>query len=169
MGIKQMQGTSAYLEYIGPKGRKRKKNCIYNKNNICYYTKAQTYSGSCVGRVYCGNYDDSNNEDISLDKYKKDIKPQNKCKKNNNKKKSRNAKKHLSQKDLLYKEVMLLDKETKETIYIKIVEDKDKDVLSDKISIKSPLGQALCKTNIGREFEVIQGKNITIYVLKDVF
>lgn len=62
MGIKSMQGTSAFLEYIGPKGRKYKSNCIYFKNGICKCTKIQTYLGKCVGRVQCGYF----NEDKKL-------------------------------------------------------------------------------------------------------
>lgn len=30
MGIREMQGTLAHLEYIGPRGRKRRKYCVYN-------------------------------------------------------------------------------------------------------------------------------------------
>lgn len=35
MGIKRMQEVSAELEYIGPRGRKRKKNCVFYFEGIC--------------------------------------------------------------------------------------------------------------------------------------
>ncbi|SHF14345.1 Uncharacterised protein [Clostridium fallax] len=31
MGIREMQGTPAHIEYIGPKGGKRRSNCVYYK------------------------------------------------------------------------------------------------------------------------------------------
>jgi hypothetical protein len=52
MEIREMQGTSAYLQYIGPKGRKRKKNCIYYTDNKCSNNKSQVYLMNCVGRMY---------------------------------------------------------------------------------------------------------------------
>lgn len=59
MGIRNMQGTSAHLEYIGPKDRKYKKDCIYNKNNICTCGKTRIYLSKCAGRLICGFYEDS--------------------------------------------------------------------------------------------------------------
>lgn len=54
-----MQGTSAHLEYIGPKDRKYKKDCIYNKDNICTCGKTRIYLSKCAGRMICGFYEDS--------------------------------------------------------------------------------------------------------------
>lgn len=59
MGIKEMQGTPAYLEYIGPKGRKHRKKCIYNEGGICKCGKSNCYILKCVGRMYCKYYDDN--------------------------------------------------------------------------------------------------------------
>lgn len=56
MGIKNMQGTSAHLEYIGPKGRKRRSCCAYYEKGICKYSRIQTYLSKCVGRVFCGYF-----------------------------------------------------------------------------------------------------------------
>ena len=43
MGVRHMQGVSAYLEYVGPRGRKRKKNCVYYNNGSCSCTKSVFY------------------------------------------------------------------------------------------------------------------------------
>ncbi|CAM3706185.1 hypothetical protein ACQR3C_00665 [Clostridium perfringens] len=68
MGIKQMQGTSSYLEYVGPKGRKYKKNCIYNDDGICKCVKINCYMSKCVGRLYCTHYDDSEKKETNKNK-----------------------------------------------------------------------------------------------------
>lgn len=169
--MRRMQGTSAYLEYIGPKGKKRKRNCIYNKNNQCRNEKSPIYLLNCIGRMLCNKYDDLKTEEKSnLDEYEDNVIYQKKYREEKeriNRSKSENA--YLSRKDLLNKEVRLLDLETNEVIDITIVEEKDKDILSDKVSIESPLGKALCRTSIGSEFEVMQGNSIVKYLLKDIF
>lgn len=168
MGIKQMQGTSAYLEYVGPKGRKRKKDCVYNKDNTCHHIKSQIYLSHCVGRMYCSNYDDSKiEENKNLDEYQSNFIEKKNYKRND--KKSKNKEVYLSKGNLLSKTITLLDTKTNEIINIKIVEEKEKDILSDKISIQSPLGRALCKTNIGSEFEINQEGNVIKYILKEIF
>lgn len=53
-----MQGTPAHLEYIGPKERKYRKNCIFNNDNICYCSKAPSYMTRCIGQLYCAKFDD---------------------------------------------------------------------------------------------------------------
>lgn len=68
-----MQGTSAHLEYIGPKDRKYKKNCIYNKDNICTCEKTRIYLSKCAGRMICGFYEDSEEAKKELSKKKVDI------------------------------------------------------------------------------------------------
>lgn len=171
MGIRRMQGTSAYLEYIGPKGKKKKRNCIYNKNNQCRNEKSPIYLLNCIGRMLCNKYDDLKAEEKrNSDEYEDNVIYQKKYKEEKeriNRSKSEDA--YLSRKDLLNKEVILLDLETNEVIDITIVEEKDKDILSDKISIESPLGRALCRTSIGSEFEVVQGSNTVKYIVENVF
>ena len=49
MGIRNMQGTPAFLEYIGPRGRKRRKSCAFYLNGICYCEKAASFRYRCVG------------------------------------------------------------------------------------------------------------------------
>ena len=171
MGIRRMQGTSAYLEYIGPKGKKKKKNCIYYKDNQCRNIKSPIYLLNCIGRMLCHNYDDLKTEEKSnSDEYENNLIYQKKYKEEKdriNRSKSENA--YLSRENLLNKKVRLLDLDTNEVIDITIVEEKDKDILSDKVSIESPLGKALCRTSIRSEFEVVQGNSIVKYVIKNVF
>ena len=59
MSIRNMQGTPSYLQYVGPKGRKRKKNCVFNYYGSCYCKSSQYYLLTCGGRMSCSNYDDS--------------------------------------------------------------------------------------------------------------
>ena len=74
MGIRRMQGTSAYLEYIGPKGKKKKKNCIYYKDNQCRNIKSPIYLLNCIGRMLCHNYDDLKTEEKSnSDEYENNL------------------------------------------------------------------------------------------------
>lgn len=170
MGIRRMQGTSAYLEYIGPKGKKKKRNCIYYNDNKCSNTKSPIYLLNCIGRMLCHNYDDLKTEEKSnSDEYEDNLVYQKKFKEEKDRiSKSKSEDAYLSRESLLNKEVILLDIETNEVIDITIVEEKDKDILADKISIESPLGKALCRTSIGSEFEVMQGNNIIKYVLETV-
>lgn len=171
MGIRRMQGTSAYLEYIGPKGKKKKRNCIYYNDNKCSNTKSPIYLLNCIGRMYCNNYDDlKTDEKSNSDEYETNVVYQRKYKEENDRKnRSKNENAYLSRESLLNKDVILLDLDTNEVIDIRIVEEKDKDILSDKISIESPLGRALCRTSIGNEFEVVQGNSTIKYMIKNVF
>lgn len=79
-----------------------------------------------------------------------------------------NKEEYLGRENIINKTVQLVELNTNEIINIKIVEEKDKDVFMDKISIESPLGKALCKTSIGDEFEIVQGNNIIKYRLKSI-
>lgn len=169
MGIKQMQGTSAYIEYIGPRGRKRKKDCIYNKHNKCNNKKCQIYLFNCIGRMYCTKYDDTKEEETNLNNYGNSVRYEKKHKKYEDKingnKRDINS---LKRKSLLNKKVKLLDVEENEIINITIVEENQEDIFSDKISIESPLGKALCGVSVGSEFEIVQGNNIIKYLLKAI-
>lgn len=168
MGIRRMQGTSAYLEYIGPKGKKKKRNCIYYKDNKCSNIKSPIYLLNCIGRMYCSNYDDLKTEEKrNSDEYENNLIYQKKYKEEKDRI-NRSKNNYLNRESLLNKEVILLDIETNEVIDITIVEEKDKDILSDKISIESPLGRALCRTSIGSEFEVVQGSNTVKYIVERI-
>ena len=59
MGIRQMQGTPAHLEYITSKNRKCKYECAYLKGEYCCCEKAKNFKLKCVGRKYCKYYDAS--------------------------------------------------------------------------------------------------------------
>ena len=67
------------------------------------------------------------------------------------------------------KKVSLLENRTNEIIVITMVEEKNKDLFDNKISIDSHLGKALCKTSVVNEFEIRQGDNTVKYVLKMIF
>lgn len=150
MGIREMQGTPAYLEYVGPRGRKRRKHCIYNKENICKNSSIQMYQCKCVGRMYCSSYknDKENNDDITSIA---------KTYGSRNIKKSKiDIKQKILEEELINKNVKLYDLTYDELLDITIVADEKKDILDNKISVKSPLGQALCnkQKEIGSVFEV---------------
>lgn len=168
MGIRQMQGVSAYLEYVGPRGKKRKKNCIYNKDNICHHLKSPSYLLHCVGRTYCSYFDDlKTEENMNSDDYETNIIFQKRYKRENDKI-NKNENLNLRE-NLLYRKVRLLDIDTHEIIDITIVEDKDQDLSVDKVSIQSPLGKALSKTSIGNKFEVKQRNSTVKYLLMNIF
>ena len=73
MGIREMQGTPAHIEYIGPKGRKRRSNCVYYKEGLCRCEKSQIFLLKCVGRLLCNYYDDSSETKILLENKRKNI------------------------------------------------------------------------------------------------
>jgi transcription elongation GreA/GreB family factor len=107
---------------------------------------------------------------MNLDEYEDNIIDQKSHKEQENRVsgiKNKNA--CLSREYLLNKKVKLLDFEMNEVIVITIVEEKDKDISSDKVSIESPLGKALCKVCVGTKFGFVQGKKIIKYNLKKVF
>ena len=74
MGIKEMQGVSAYLEYVGPRGRKRKKNCVYYNEQICHCKNSNYYLLNCGGRYSCMNYDDSEETAVIYEKSREEFK-----------------------------------------------------------------------------------------------
>lgn len=90
MGIKEMQGVSAYLEYVGPRGRKRKKSCAYYFEGKCHCKISNYYLLKCGGRSFCQNFDDS--EDAK-DNYIKEINEIHSYKLDNNAKKKRKGNK----------------------------------------------------------------------------
>lgn len=168
MGIKEMQGTPAHLEYIGPRGRKRRKNCIYNDNNVCKNCRIKVYETRCVGRMCCKYYDDSHIKE-SNKLSNRNLKVIDKDKKLSKKSvKRKNIAIFRKKKNLLYKKVRLLDINENEIIDIIIVKDKETDELNGRISINSPLAIALSKARIGEKFEVLQGKYITRYIFKSI-
>ena len=143
MGIKRMQGVSAELEYIGPRGRKRKKNCVFYFEGICKNAKINNYLCKCVGRMFCSTYTDIINNE------------------NDNKGQQ-------NYREFLNKKITLLNIKENEIIKITIVEDKYEDIFNNKFSIKSQIGQALVNCKNEKEFEIKQGTNIIKYRIKEI-
>ena len=136
-----MQGTSAYLEYIGPHGRKRKNKCIYYENKICYNHKNQTYMDKCVGRMFCSCYNDNEKNNLFKNETKN---------------------------NLLNKKVTLFNITYNEWLNILIVKDEDRDEFDNKISIDSPLGKLLIGARVGEIIEVNQGSINVRYRIKSI-
>lgn len=154
MGIKEMQGTSAYLEYIGPHGRKRRSNCKHYRNRICYNSKKQTYMDKCVGRMYCDAYEEILNNDEAQVKNNLKFSPK------------QNKNQYYNKQYLINKKVTLLDLGENEILEIVLVENKDRDEINNKISIDSPLGKLLVKSKKGEIIEVNQGNTNVKYMIK---
>lgn len=148
MGIKQMQGTSAYLEYVGPHGHKKRTSCAYYKKGICHNTHNQTNMSKCVGRLCCGCYKDKLSTDEKIQEYK------NKSYKINH--------------ALINKTVTLFNITYNEWLKIVIVNDEDRDEINNKISIDSPLGKLLTKSKVGEIIEVNQGSINVRYRVKSI-
>nr|WP_243159512.1 GreA/GreB family elongation factor [Clostridium sp. SM-530-WT-3G] len=74
------------------------------------------------------------------------------------------------EKELLNRDIKLLDLKSNELLNITIVADENKNALDNKISVKSPVGQALCnvQNKIGCVFEVIIGNNKNRYKLMSI-
>lgn len=177
MGIKQMQGTSAFLEYIGPHSRKRRSWCAYNKEGKCHYTRSSTYMSKCVGRLYCQYFDDSSearkdykNEVEELRSYmsqrseeimKKKTKKKKKKKKNstdntavNNVENQPTVNKHIIDRKFETKKVKLLSVETGKVRNIEIVADREANPLNQKYSEKSDMAQKIKEGKIGSTFSL---------------
>lgn len=160
MGIRRMQGTPAHLEYIGPRGRKRRKYCVYNKEDICKNSSIQVYQCKCVGRKCCSYYRNEHDDDKKTDITKA-------YGSSNIKEKKDRLIHYMLEKEMLNKNVKLLDLKSNELWDITIVADEKRNILDNKISVKSPVGQALCKVQkeVGSVFEVIIGNNKNRYKL----
>lgn len=173
MGIRRMQGTSAHLEYIGPKGRKKRSSCAYNKKGTCYFTKSSTYIAKCVGRMYCQYFDDSKE---TRDSYKEDLikiksyrmSEENKTKKGKkiNNKKISNTKN--SRKIDNYNNVTLLCLDTGELLQIEIVSDTKADPLNNKYSEKSFMARKIRFNWIGSTFNLFTDNKTKKYKIVDI-
>ena len=162
MGIKKMQGTSAHLEYIGPKGRKRRSSCVYNKKGTCYDTKSSTYMGKCVGRIYCKYFDDTKE---AREHFKEDLKEiksyklsgennkNSKNKKNNKNKRNTDTKIFTGAKNVRKidgcQKITLLCLETKELLQIEIVPDAEANPKINKYSDRSVVARKIRFSWIG--------------------
>lgn len=163
MGIKEMQGTSAYLEYIGPKGRKRKKNCAYYVDEICHCKRSNYYLLRCGGRSFCMYFDDS---DVAKIKYKNDIKNikdsinKKTSKTNEIKKKQERASKTYKEK-ILSKKIKVKDIGNNKKYLLQLVAKDKENIEACKFYIDSEIGRILSKSREGSyvEFEMNKEKH----------
>ena len=177
MGIKKMQGTSAHLEYIGPKGRKRRSSCVYNKKGTCYDTKSSTYMGKCVGRIYCKYFDDTKE---AREHFKEDLKEiksyklsgennkNSKNKKNNKNKRNTDTKIFTGAKNVRKidgcQKITLLCLETKELLQIEIVPDP----FIQRYSESSQMGKQIKRNCVGDVFSLIVSNKTKHYKIIDI-
>ena len=131
MGIKKMQGTSAHLEYIVPKDKKRKTDCIYHNKGICNCSKYQTYLGKCVGRLYCDHFNDNKQALLAEDKHEYIFQNSKKVTK-----KERN-------KELVNKKYKLRDLDDNKIRVITFVKAKEQNEEQDYISITSTIADSI--------------------------
>lgn len=172
MGIRGMQGTASHLEYIAPKGRKYRKDCIYYEKNICVCKTSQSYLMKCVGRFCCGKYEDSVEKKKQLEKekeelfaYCKDIAKDEEEKKKKYKylektsKKKKKTQIKLKSKDainldsnkhyLLGKTIKLRSLKMQEDITIKIVKPNEESTFNRRYSLDSSFARALSGKAVG--------------------
>lgn len=172
MGIRGMQGTASHLEYIAPKGRKYRKDCIYYDKNICVCKTSQSYLMKCVGRFCCGKYEDSVEKKKQLEKekeelfaYCKDIAKDEEEKKKKYKylektsKKKKKTQIKLKSKDainldsnkhyLLGKTIKLRSLKMQEDITIKIVKPNEESTFNRRYSLDSSFARALSGKAVG--------------------
>lgn len=164
-----MQGTSAHIEYIGPKDRKFRKNCIYYHENICICKKSQAFMVKCVGRLYCGQYDDNKEHKAQLEEDIVNL--INECKIISEKEKEKNKLYgHLNKSNevpreeyiskntinldnkrnyLLGKTIKLKSLKMQEEIIVKIVKPNEVSTINRKYSIDSNFARALGGKSVG--------------------
>lgn len=169
MGIRKMQGTSAHIEYIGPRGKKYRKNCIYYNENICICKKSQAFMAKCIGRLYCGQYDDDKSKKEEMKNYLENLikdcelisegeKLKNQRYGHLNKKKPKEREEYVSKNTisvdnkknyLLGKTIKLRSLKMQEDITIKIVKPNEVSTINRKYSIDSNFARALAGKSVG--------------------
>lgn len=158
MGIRNMQGTPAFLEYIGPRGRKRRKSCAFYLNGICYCDKAASFRYRCVGRMYCERFDDSENAKIDANVLINKINSRIKKKKTKEKTTKKDPNKFIK-KSIIGKEYELLSLESNKIMKLKFVEEKDSNPFKGLYSVKSRMSYALRGKEIDSIIVVDFGNN----------
>lgn len=132
-----MQGTPAHLEYIVPKDKKRKTDCIYYNKGICNNSKYQIYLGKCV-RLLCDHFDDDKEK---LAKANKDKNIYEKPRK-------------VTKEDLINKKYKLRDLDDSKIRVITFVEAKDQNEEKDYISITSNIADDIKCRAVGTTIKV---------------
>lgn len=182
MGIKKMQGTPAHLEYVGPKERKYRKNCIYNNDNICYCSKAPSYMTKCVGQLHCGKFDDdkdskeklviekenlNSNYKYVLEEHDKIMKSKSKLNESLYTRKGQMGKPNEVAYDngnlLIGKTFKLLSLRNKEEIIIYIVNLGEESSINRKYTMYSNFARALIGKKVGDEIRVKIGNGYLSY------
>lgn len=171
MGIKNMQGVPAHLEYVGPKGRKRKKSCAYYFEGKCHCKVSNYYLLKCGGRSFCQNFDDSEyardnyiNEMNEI--YSYELEDKNTKKKDNYNKKSCISK---IENNILTKKIKVEDINNKKKYVFQLVTKEKEDEKACMVYRNSKIGKLLDKCKEGsyvelslnnekRKFKIIQIK-----------
>lgn len=136
MGITNMQGTSAFIEQVAPKGMRRTK-CKYYEKKRCNNKKTWKFHyGKCVGAWICGCFKYDDNKEKNKNQNKRNVV-------------KKEEKQELKTEELVYKNrvkvgssVKLFDYGYSEKLKFKLVEKGCGNGI-DKIAIDSPLGQAI--------------------------
>lgn len=125
--LSQMQGTSAFLEYLKPKEehRRSKKKCISYKAGTCM-SKTARFMTKCTSPTFCNQY-------------KEEVENSNFDSESNLKRVNGDENKTIS----LYSNVKIKDYSIDEILEIIIVPKNESDFINNKISVESELGMAL--------------------------
>ncbi|MBZ9623242.1 GreA/GreB family elongation factor [Clostridium sp. FP2] len=154
MGIKNMQGTSAFIEYLRLKEdhRRSKRNCKYYKNGICV-SKTARFMTKCTSPTFCSQYKEKN--DIVSEKL-------------NTKTNLKTVKLKESMKIKLYSNVKIMDYSMDEIIKVILVPRNESDAFNNKISTDSELGAALLGKSKGNiiKLNFISKKGVEGYKYK---
>lgn len=131
MSVRRMQGVSAHIEYINPKGKKRKVECRESYSNICQYNKSEHYLTKCVEKR-CEYY-----RYLPKDESKEKL---------NDKSSGRSIDR--STHPYLYKNILLVSFKTKKEIKIIIVKDSEEIPFEGLYSQSSEVGKLLLNKRI---------------------
>lgn len=161
MGIRNMQGVSAHLEYVGPKGRKSKKSCVYYNDRICHCKNSNYYLLRCGGRSFCSDFDDSEQAKEDYENYLRDIlSRKNKVTKYKSNKKE--SKKYIENKKFKIEDVI-----TKKKYLVQLVSKKNENEKACIFYRESKIGKVFSKCNIGDYVEfVMNGDNHKFKVIE---
>lgn len=142
-----MQGVSAHIVQLKPKGKNKRLECRLSYSNICQYNKSEHYLTKCVGKrckyysITSRNKDNKNQTGSYIDK---SIHP------------------------YLNKTITLVSLKTKKEVKIKIVKDSEEIPFEGLYSQSSKLGKALINKIIG-DIIIVEYKNDKfIYKIKAI-
>jgi transcription elongation GreA/GreB family factor len=131
-GVRNMQGVSAHIEYLKPKGKNKRLECKSSYDNICQYNKSEHYLTKCVGKR-CKYYSSTPRDKKSRENL-------------NNKSKESNIDRKTH--PYLNKTITLVSLKTKNEIRIKIVKDNEEIPFEGLYSQSSEVGKELLDKRI---------------------